>query len=125
MNKKIMIGSILAVLMLVAISFSAAAVSNQSNDVEKKKAVSPLFGIRTKDAIGEKLSSLKAKFLGERIFFIPVINKEVFSDRQNLQLKLKSGRDTCGHGDHCTETCKLGSRANSIILDLLIEKYFY
>jgi len=68
MNKKIMIGSILAVLMLVAISFSSAAVSNQPNDVEKKKAVSPLFGIRTKDAIGKKLSSLKAKFLEERVF---------------------------------------------------------
>ena len=68
MKKKIMIGSILAVSMLVAISLSAAAVSNQSNTVEKKKTVSPLFGIRTKDAIGEKLSSLRAKFLGERIF---------------------------------------------------------
>jgi len=68
MNKKIMIGSILAVLMLVAISFSAAAVSNQSNDAEKKKNVSPLFGIRTKDAIGEKTNDFKAKFLENRVF---------------------------------------------------------
>jgi len=129
MNKKIIIGSILAVLMLVTISFSAAAISNQPTAVEKKKNVSPLFGIRTKNAIGEKLNNFKAKFLGERIFFIPIINKEFFSYRQSLQVKatsnFKSGCDTCGHGSACTETCKLGSRGNSIILALLIEKYFY
>jgi hypothetical protein len=70
MNKKILIGSLLAVFMLVAISYATAV---KTTDVEKKE--SPLFSIRIKRAIGEKISAIikdiKTKFLGERLNFIP------------------------------------------------------
>lgn len=73
MNKKILVLSILAVLMLVAISFATAVSSNTTTTVKKKE--SPLFGIRTKLAIGERLQDLKenikALFIGKRIFYLP------------------------------------------------------
>jgi len=100
MNKKIMIGSILAVLMLVAISFSAAAaaVSSQSNDVEKKKNVSPLFGIRTKGAIGEKISSFKARFLDGRVFL-------AFSFLKIFKIGSQGWTDTYPRPTACNPTC--------------------
>ena len=70
MNKKITIGSMFAVLMLVAISFATAI---NTTDVGNKE--SPLYGLRTRLAIGEKISNIieniKTKFLGDRVFFIP------------------------------------------------------
>jgi hypothetical protein len=72
-KKKILIVSILAVFMLMAISFATAVGQNSSSDVEEKE--SPLYGIRTKQAVGEKISNIieniKTKFLGERVFFVP------------------------------------------------------
>ena len=72
MNKKVLILSILVVLMLVTISY-AAAVENKSKN-EKKE--SPLYKIRTKNAIGEKIGKIiafiKIKFLGEKIFLQPI-----------------------------------------------------
>ena len=74
MNKKILIISILAVLMLVTISLASATNTNTTN-TEKKE--SPLWTIRTKRAISEKINNIieniKTKFLGERIFFLPFI----------------------------------------------------
>jgi hypothetical protein len=71
MKKKILIISILAVFMLMAISF-VSVVGKNTSDAEKKE--SPLYGIRTKRAIGEKISNIleniKTRFLGERIFFL-------------------------------------------------------
>jgi hypothetical protein len=73
MNKKLLVVSILAVFMLVVISFSTAISSNTTTTVKKKE--SPLFGIRTRLAIGENLQDLKerikARFIGERVFFLP------------------------------------------------------
>jgi hypothetical protein len=73
MNKKILFGSFLAIIMIVAISF-ASAVETNTTDVEKKE--SPLYGLRTRRATTEKISNIinniKAKFLGERMFFLPV-----------------------------------------------------
>ena len=70
--KKILIISISAVLMLVTISFASAIDTN--TDVEKKE--SPLYKIRTRQAIREKIGkiieNIKTKFLGERIFFLPL-----------------------------------------------------
>ena len=74
MNKKLLVVSIIAVFMLVAISFSSAVSSNTLKKIEKKE--SPLFGIRTRKVIGERFDELKeaikTKFLGERLFFIPL-----------------------------------------------------
>jgi len=110
MKKKILIGSIFAVFMLVSISFSVAAISSQSTAVEKKKDVSPLFGIRAKKAIGEKLSSIKAKFLGERVFFRPfnlIGSMNFFSmfERQNLNGVTNTGPTMCGACPTWQKTC--------------------
>ncbi|HEY0087970.1 MAG TPA: hypothetical protein VGB37_03955 [Candidatus Lokiarchaeia archaeon] len=73
MNKKILLVSILSILMLVTISFASAINTENLNEVKNKE--SPLFKIRTRSAIGEKIGhiikNIKAKFIGERIFFLP------------------------------------------------------
>ena len=71
MKKKLIIGSLLAVFMLVAISFVSSAEVNAN--IEQRE--SPLYGIRTRRATTEKISNIieniKTKFLGERMFFLP------------------------------------------------------
>jgi len=83
MKRKVMIGSILAVLMLVIISLSTA-VSTETNTQTKE---SPLYKIRTKEAIKAKIETLKVniktKFISEdRIFFAPILHNII--DRKNL-----------------------------------------
>ncbi|MCK5030623.1 MAG: hypothetical protein KAR64_04090 [Thermoplasmatales archaeon] len=74
MNKKLLVVSILAVLMLVAISFSTAVSSNTTTTVKKKE--SPLFDIRARRAINEKfgevIENIKTKYIGERVFYSPI-----------------------------------------------------
>jgi hypothetical protein len=86
MNKKITIISILAVLMLIAIALSATVSSNATNTDKKE---SPLWRIRTKREINEKLeniiNNIKASFIGEgRAFFIPQVIR--FLQREELRL---------------------------------------
>jgi hypothetical protein len=73
MNRKLLLISILAVLMMVTISY-ATAINIKTSEIATKG--SPLYSIRTKKAIGEKISdiidSVKTKFLGDRIFLIPL-----------------------------------------------------
>jgi hypothetical protein len=73
MSKKILIGGLFAVFMLVTISLSSAVSIN--TNIEKKE--SPLFGIRTQRAIAEKIDAIvdnvKTRFIGERIFCVPII----------------------------------------------------
>ena len=71
MNKKILVVSILAVFTLVAISFATVVSSNTTTTVKKKE--SPLYGIRTKLAIGQKLQDLTTRFVRQRVFFLPLI----------------------------------------------------
>ena len=70
MNKKIVIVCVLAVFMLVAISY-ATAVETENNTKEKE---SPLFSIRTRTAIGEQMKNIKerirARFTQNRLFFL-------------------------------------------------------
>ena len=94
MNKKLFVISILSVFMLIAISLVTAVSSNTNTTVKKKE--SPLFGIRTKLAIGDKLKDLrekiKARFIGERVFFLPLqfLKKvEPFSMRDYSYTRLK------------------------------------
>ena len=67
--KKVVTISILVVFMIVAISYATAL---STTNTEKKE--SPLYGLRTRLAIGEKISNIveniKTKFLGNRIFFL-------------------------------------------------------
>ena len=73
MNKKILIVSILAVFTLLTISFATAVSLNTVKTNDKKE--SPLYGIRTRRAIGERLGKImnyiKTRFIGDRIFFLP------------------------------------------------------
>ncbi len=70
MDIKIFLISIITVLLLVTITFAAAI-----NTTNTDKRESPLFGIRTRLEIGDKIQNLKdnikARFFGERLFFLP------------------------------------------------------
>ena len=74
-NKKWVIMGILVVLMLVCVSFTT--VIGMNNSVVTTRRSSPLFSIRTRGAIGEKIKNVKeniiTRFLGERILFLPFV----------------------------------------------------
>jgi len=85
--KKIVWIYILAVIMLVAVSYVSAVTANSAESIQKKE--SPLYRVRSKIAISEKIATLinmvKSRFLGERIFFLrfdrlsyetPILSKE-------------------------------------------------
>ncbi len=100
MNKKILIVCILAVFTLVAISFASAI--NTTTPVKKKE--SPLYGIRTRRAIGERLGEIidyiKTRFLGDRIFFLPF---QWIRDRiDDYQQPYTKGSTCSGPGVKCT-----------------------
>ena len=69
MGKKMKIVGILVVCMLVTVSLTTVVSSNKSEDTKE----SPLYKIRTKQAIKEKIGNLlhqiKTKFFGDRVFF--------------------------------------------------------
>jgi hypothetical protein len=119
MNKKILIISVLAVLMLVSISFVSAAEVN--TDAEKKD--SPLYGIRTRRAITEKIDdivdNIRAKFIGERMFFIPSILR-CFSRTPVVMGSCFPIDETCGicytHLDGIKIRCKLGLYTNNLYI---------
>ncbi len=115
MNKKILIFGVLAALMLVTITYASAVTQTQTTRKE-----SPLFSIRTKIAIGERLQTIKetikTKFLGERIFFIPLSIKTIINPRPSMTLfdtptDSQMGccpattQDTCFFQDTCFAKC--------------------
>ena len=69
MNKKIIFFGILAVFILTTISFASALGTSSKRPVVKKE--SPLFGIRAKQAVKERVTEIKSSFLDERIFILP------------------------------------------------------
>jgi hypothetical protein len=73
MNKTITLVGILAVFMLVTLSFASAINTNTANT---KKKESPLYRLRTTRAISEKLNTIikniKTRFIGKRLFCLPV-----------------------------------------------------
>ena len=76
MKKKIFIVSFVVILMLVAISF-ASAINTNNPDIARKE--SPLFSIRTRRAINEKITdiieNIRTNLFGERIFpRLPILN---------------------------------------------------
>jgi hypothetical protein len=93
MNKKIMIFCVSAVFMLIAISFASAVNTNEKNASEKE---SPLYRIRAKSAvrekIGEMIDSIKTNFLGERIFFVPFFR---FMKREPAMPRMATDYDKC------------------------------
>jgi hypothetical protein len=88
---KITIITIFVVLMLVMISYASAI--NTKTNIEKKE--SPLFQVRVRTAIGEKmidiLNDIKTKFLGERLYFKPnEWLKSIFTKQNEIQCKWSS-----------------------------------
>jgi len=110
MNKKIIIISILAVLMLMAISFVTAVGTKKTE--EKKE--SPLFGIRTQRAVNvnipiskEKIFNIVANFLKNRIFIVPTFLKKY--DNQETVNRLSTWqKDMCDWtaADDANTICK-------------------
>ena len=88
MNKKLLLVSILAVFMLLAISMASAV--NATIPIKKKE--SPLFGIRTrraiKEGIGQIIENIKTKYIGERVFFLPFHWYFINGDDIPLRLRL-------------------------------------
>jgi len=107
MNKKLLVVSILAVFMLVAISYASAVSSNTTTDEQRE---SPLFRVRTRRAIGERLGELKeiikAKFIGERVFFLPFLSLRDIYNRYSLYTEASStyGCYTCDYS-FCPTKC--------------------
>jgi len=63
MNKKILIGSIIAVVLLTLVSFSS--VVGYSSVKSDSKIVSPLFGIRTNRAIDKEQDAVTSDYIGK------------------------------------------------------------
>ena len=82
MKKKLLVVCILAVFLLVVISFTSVVGYNTSKPIKKE---SPLFGIRGRRAIYEKigdiLENIKTRYIGERLFFLPF---KCFKDKGKL-----------------------------------------
>ncbi|MDH7517776.1 MAG: hypothetical protein QHH19_05475 [Candidatus Thermoplasmatota archaeon] len=96
---------------LVAISF-VSAVTTKTKTTEKKE--SPLYVIRNRQAIKEKIGDIVTKFFGERIFFLPLQwlrNLEELSVREQINMKPSLGTWLCGclsyYEPYTVETCKL------------------
>ena len=69
MENKIKILGVLAICMLVTLSLTTVVSSNKTKDTKE----SPLYKIRAKRVISERLTNLieqiKTKFIGDRMFF--------------------------------------------------------
>lgn len=70
MNKKIMTMTIAVVIMMLSVSLISVANAETKKSNEKKRE-SPLFKIRSKGAIREKIQDIKTNYLGDRIFLLP------------------------------------------------------
>jgi hypothetical protein len=106
MNRKITCIGVLAVFMLVTISFASAVETNQTN-IDKKE--SPLYGIRTRRAISEKIvniiENIKTKFFGERLFY-PVFKGLIF-DPENERIVTFSPVPCTILFTYCNPFCKI------------------
>ena len=87
MKKNLIIISFIICIILLTISITSAIEVNKNQSIENKE--SPLYKIRTRQVLGDRLKELieciKAKFLGERMFFLPfqwlknIINADNFN----------------------------------------------
>ena len=105
MNKKLFVISILAAFILLVISFVSVVGYNTSTPIRKE---SPLFGIRGRRAIYEKigdmLENIKTKYVGKRVFFLPfqcIKDKGKLSERNYLKDPLTYWCDWT-EGEGCT-----------------------
>jgi len=121
MQKKIIIFSILAILMLVSISFATAVNTYSKSD----KKESPLFNFRTKKAINQNIKNIITRFFGKRVFFLTfkwekILNKNVDSyteeDRCTNDVVCRTqAKDTYCPTD-CHATCLEGCTSQPTII---------
>jgi len=81
MDKKIYIISVITVFFLLVISFASAINSDTLEPIRKE---SPLFRIRIKRVVREKVENFVTRFIGERVFFLPF---QLFWDMDDFPLK--------------------------------------
>ena len=114
MKKKILIVGVFAVFILVAISYASAVATNTTN-IEKKE--SPLYGLRARRAISEKLDvvieNIKTRFLGERLFCVPI---QFLKNRINYLYE-----DECYS---CTDCGSFTCRETACIMDRCTSDFF-
>ena len=110
MNKKILLFSILAVFTIVSISYASAI--NTTTPVKTKE--SPLFGIRGRRAIQEKigdvLENIKTKYIGKRVFFLPFqwsINSDGIPIRMRMEYKSAYQTDPACGDTNCHQRPKV------------------
>lgn len=86
MKKKLAVVGILAVFMLVTISYASAV--NSEKDFEKKE--SPIFKVRTKQANYEDASeNVDVQFIGSNQFLLPIPDLETSNDlSKSLTIRL-------------------------------------
>ena len=94
--KRMILFSFLATAMLLTISF-VSAIDSSSDNLEKKE--SPLFKIRIRQSIGQRIGEiiahLKLRFFQERIFFIP--SEPLFDDDLFPPLPICPCKTYCTH----------------------------
>jgi len=102
MKKKMLLFAMLAVFMLVAVSFAGSVSSNvEKNNVKK---ISPLYNVRTKSSTGQTFGNLKwieVKGLGNgnRLVFLPIQKPDQqlsLRDRMSLKSVLHLFSACCG-----------------------------
>jgi len=113
MNRRIILLSTMTVIMLIIIAFTSTVNSDNSKPIRKE---SPLFNIRTRKAIREKIKDIiKTRFIGERVFFLPFRWLKILGSKYNEKLNnwfLKTeGSDTiCAGYTLCI--CTYGNPTN-------------
>lgn len=110
MKKKIVVGCISLIFMMLAISFATAINTNTKDE----KTASPLYQLRTNQAVNKKTDqikeNIKTNFLTNRIFFIPYI----YEIRNIIKPSATSGVCTPSEspGWTCTYACLTQKIAN-------------
>lgn len=108
MNKKIIIGSISLVIMLVCLTAISAVTAQRTNDVMKN---SPLFNLRANRSIGKENSINRMSFLNSRICIYFAFSNQYNLKTRNLVINKENtflDQTTCAGTDTCNprrETC--------------------
>jgi NADH:ubiquinone oxidoreductase subunit K len=101
MKKKIVIGCISLIFMLLAISFATVANTQTTQTIEKN--VSPLFKVRIREL---KTEDITFRHIGQnRLIFMPfyfLSDNNLPSARQQIQMKWTVGRPRCSMDQPCT-----------------------
>ena len=116
MNKKLVIGCIGLVVMLICLTAFSAVTAQKTNDEVKN---SPLFNLRASSSIDKDISTKKISFLNNRIYvyfassnqYSPITRNMLFNKDTFLDQTTCAGTDTCNPrkqtcmGPTCSLTC--------------------